>query len=483
MLQLFDTLSRKKKPLKAADGKSVRFYACGPTVYDYAHIGNFRTFVFEDVLRRTIELSGTPVNHVMNITDVDDKTIAGAQKAGVPLKDFTQGFEHAFFEDLARLGIKKPHHTPRATEHVGAMIELIRALIAKGVAYKTADGSVYYSVKSFKHYGRLSGLKMDELRAGARVENDNYDKDNASDFALWKAHDAGDGEVGWDSPFGKGRPGWHLECSAMSTQYLGQPFDLHAGGVDLIFPHHENEIAQSEGASGKPLALHWAHCEHLLVDGRKMSKSLGNFFTLRDVLARGHSPAAVRWLLLAGHYRTQLNFTFESLEAAEGSVKRLALFRTQMLELAKLKPDYKLTSAKIEVGTDEKAAQTACSAAEKAFDAVLFDDLNTPQAIAVVFELVSETNKLLATGSLSEKSAMLVLLALEHFDHVLGIFPLMEEKKLPADLRKWVEEKMAQREAARKAKDFKLADKIREELLEHGVLLQDTPSGPKWSPA
>ncbi len=469
-LRLYNTLTKKVEEIRASDGNAVRWYACGPTPYDYAHIGNFRTYVFEDVLRRYLEYSGMRVRQAMNLTDVDDKTIAGAKKAGVPLAQYTEKFERAFFEDLEKLNIEKAEHYPKATEHIPEMVALIEKLLEKGIAYKGADGSVYYNVRKFKSYGKLSGLTLGELKAGARVSHDSYDKENASDFALWKAWDEADGDVHWPAPFGRGRPGWHIECSAMAAKYLGTPLDLHAGGVDLVFPHHENEIAQSEGADGKKFALHWAHCDHLVVDGRKMSKSLGNFYTLREVLAKGHTPAGVRWLLLAGHYRTKLNFTFEALEDAENTVKKLANFVKEMKGAAKKGGAGKGTEV-------EKIISVATAGFGKAMD----DDLNTPNAIAAVFELVREANKLAFEGRMSKKGAVEVVAAMEKFNKVLGILELIGEKKAGGELKKWVEEKIRERNEARWKKEFAKADSIREELGEKGIVLQDSPEGTKWS--
>ncbi len=467
-MRLYNTLERRKAEIKPSDGKQVRIYTCGPTVYDYAHIGNFRAYVFEDVLRRYLEYKGFRVKQVMNITDVDDKTINGARKEGVPLKQFTARYEKAFFEDLKKLNIEEAEDYPRATQHVKEMIELIGKLLEKGIAYKGADGSVYYNVRKFRHYGKLSGLKLGELKAGARVKHDNYDKESASDFALWKAWDEADGEVAWDAPFGRGRPGWHVECSAMSMEYLGQPLDLHAGGVDLVFPHHENEIAQSEGASGKPFATHWAHCEHLVVDGRKMSKSSGNFYTLRDVLAKGHTPAGMRWLLLSAHYRQKLNFSFQALEDAENTVKRLAKFVQEMKEAKGSGGD----SKQVEMSENAKTV----------FDSAMDDDLNTPQAIAGVFELVRQTGKLAREGKLSREGGRKVAEAIEKFDRVFGVLEIIEEKKkVGGELREWIEKKIAERDKARKRKDFATSDKIREEMAEKGIAVEDSPQGTRWS--
>ena len=473
---LYNTLSREKQEFEPADGKTVRLYTCGPTVYDFAHIGNFRAYVWEDVLRRWFEYKGWRVEQVMNLTDVDDKTIAGAREHGIWLKEFTQKYSDEFFKDLAALNIEKAEHYPKATDHVPEMEELIKTLLKKGVAYLSEDGSAYYNVRKFPEYGKLSHTKLGELKPGARVSHDSYDKESASDFALWKAWDAQDGDVYWQAEFGKGRPGWHIECSAMAMKYLGKTLDAHAGGVDLVFPHHENEIAQSEAGTGKPFSRFWLHCEHLLVNGRKMSKSLGNFYTLRDVLARGHSPAGVRWLLLAAHYRQQLNFTFEGLKGAEETVQKLVEFVERLEEAAKNSGVSEREGKK----QDELIEQIVVSA-EKKFGAAMDDDLNTPHAISAVFELVREANKLLQENSLSKKGAKTLLQSAKKFDKVFGVLEIARnERSVSSQAREWVEQKIAERNAAREKKDFKKSDRIRKELAEKGIELQDMPQGTKW---
>ncbi len=333
-LKVYNTLSRRVEELVPLTPGRVHMYTCGPTVYNFAHVGNFRAYIFEDLLRRYLLYHGYQVCQVMNLTDVDDKTIRGAREKGVSLAEFTRPYVAAFFEDIERLNIARAEHYPAATDHVPEMIALIQTLLDKGVAYRSDDGSVYFSIAKFPGYGKLAHLDMDGLQAGARVAQDEYQKDNVADFALWKAWDPADGDVAWDAPWGRGRPGWHIECSAMSMKYLGPSFDLHTGGMDNIFPHHEDEIAQSEAATGQPFARYWMHCAHLVVEGRKMSKSLGNFYTLRDVLGRGYTGREVRYVMLATHYRQSLNFSFASLDAARAALGRVDEFTARLQALA-----------------------------------------------------------------------------------------------------------------------------------------------------
>ncbi|MEM7825323.1 MAG: cysteine--tRNA ligase, partial [Candidatus Aenigmatarchaeota archaeon] len=332
-LKLYNTLTRKKEVFKPIRKNEVRMYTCGPTVYDFAHIGNFRTYVWQDILKRWLLYKGFRVIHVMNITDIDDKTIKGSRSQGISLKEFTEKYTEAFFKDSESLNLLPANFYPRATQHIKEIVELIKILIRKGYAYKSEDGSIYYNISKFKSYGKLSKLKIKELKAGARVKLDSYTKEEAYDFALWKAWDPEDGDVFFETDIGKGRPGWHIECSAMSMKYLGETFDIHTGGVDLIFPHHENEIAQSEAATGKKFVKYWLHAEHLIVEGRKMSKSLGNFYTLRDLIGKGYNPISIRYLLLSTHYKQQLNFTFESLESAKNTVESLFNFLLKLKEI------------------------------------------------------------------------------------------------------------------------------------------------------
>lgn len=439
----------------------------GLSVYNYAHIGNFRAYVFGDLLKRHLEYKGYRVKHAMNLTDVDDKTISGAQKEGLKLNDFTERYEKYFFEDVKTLNIEAADIYPRATEHVNEMVATVKKLLRKKIAYKTADG-IYYSIQKFKGYGKLAHLEKAQLKPGARVKKDEYDKESAQDFALWKYWDKNDGDVYWETELGKkGRPGWHIECSAMSTKYLGQPFDIHTGGVDLIFPHHENEIAQSEGAEGKKFVNCWMHCEHLIVDGKKMSKSLGNFYTLRDVLGKGYNPAAIRYLLLATHYRQQLNFTFEGLKAATAAVEGLIDFVRRLKEV-------KAEARRKNATGINRAIQKSLQDFEKAMD----DDLNISEALASVFELVKQTNRLLAENKLGKKEAEEVIKAMERFDKALGVMGYDDER-----LDKDAEELIRKREEARKRKDWKEADRIREALRKKGIILEDTAASTRWRKA
>lgn len=464
-LTFFNTLNRKKEVFKPVNNNQVRIYTCGPTVYNYAHIGNFRTYVFEDLLRRTLKFFGLTVHQVMNLTDVDDKTIRGALKEGLSLDAFTKRYKEAFFEDIGILGIERAEHYPAATDYIPQMIEMIELLIEKGFAYKGGDESIYYSIQRFPQYGCLSHLKLEDLKSGAseRVAADEYDKDNASDFVLWKAHDPErDGDIYWDSPFGKGRPGWHLECSAMAMSLLGESIDIHMGGVDNIFPHHENEIAQSEACSGKTFARFWLHAEHLIVNGKKMSKSLGNFYTLRDLLEKGFSGVEVRYMLLQAHYRTQLNFTLDELSALRSSLHRLNTFIQRMQKVTR--PD----------GSEE--ADQSLQWAYERFASALADDLNISVALAALFDMVREINGLDDAGKLSQEEAESVLELLKRFNQVLGILSFEEEKAVvPSE----IEEALAKREQARKDKDWALADQLRAFILDSGYVIEDTPTGPR----
>jgi len=461
VLRLTNTLGRRKEEFRPSKGKEVRMYSCGPTVYDYAHIGNFRSYVFSDVLRRYLEYSGYSVRLVMNLTDVDDKTIKGSVREGVSLSKYTRKFKDAFFEDIGRLSIKKASEYPEATKHIPEMTALVQTLMDKGYAYKSDDGSIYFDISKFKGYGKLANLDRKGLKAGARVSQDEYEKDQAHDFALWKAWTKEDGDVFWETKLGKGRPGWHIECSAMSSRCLGPAFDIHTGGVDLIFPHHENEIAQYEAATGKPFARFWVHNEHLLVDNKKMSKSLGNFYTLRDLLKMGHSPKAIRYLLLSSHYGQKLNFTLVGLKGAEASVSRLLDFMDM------------LSSAS---GKDGKEAKTLAADAEKRFGEAMDDDLNTPEALAAVFDMVRKANILNEKGRLGKAGAKTLADAMLGFDEVLGVLDGGKKK----DIGKEVGKLIAEREKARKAKDWAKSDAIRDKLKDMGVILEDSPAGVKW---
>jgi cysteinyl-tRNA synthetase len=469
-LKLFNTLSRAAEdfvPLNAAGGK-VGMYCCGPTVYDFGHIGNFRTFVFADLVRRYLQFRGYAVRHVMNVTDVEDKIIRRVRETGETLKEYTGRFEAEFWKDHAALNCLPPHDQPHATDFIPEIVELIGRLIAAGLAYRTADGSVWFSIEKYqaagRQYGQLVRLNFEEMRAGARVASDEYDKESLADFALWKGRVPEDGAVFWPSPWGEGRPGWHIECSAMSMKLLGASFDLHLGGEDLAFPHHEDEIAQSEGACacapGQRFVKYWLHAAHLLVEGRKMSKSLGNFFTLRDLLGRGFQGREIRHLLLSAHYRETFNFTLEGLERARAGLGRIDECVAKLREVAR-----------------DAAAAPEPGCLEK-FTAAMDDDLNVSGAWGVVFDWVRENNRQLAGGSLSPAQAAAALGAWAKVDAVFGL-----GAKAGAEAPAEIVALLGERQSARKARDFKRADAIRAEVKEKGWLIEDTPAGPKLKPA
>jgi len=462
-IYFFNTLTRKKEVFVPLEAGKAKIYTCGPTVYDYAHIGNFRAFLFEDLLKRWLTYRGYKVTHIMNLTDIDDKTIKGSQKQGIPLRQFTEFYVKAFFEDIKALNIQPADVYPKATDHIPEMIQIIKTLMAKGVAYKGEDGSIYFSVAKFPQYGKLSHLKVGELKAGARVSQDEYAKEEAQDFALWKAWTPEDGDVFWETELGKGRPGWHIECSAMSTKYLGETFDIHCGGVDNMFPHHENEIAQSEAATGKPFVHYWMHNEHLQVEGKKMSKRFGNFYTLRDLLAKGYDPIAIRYLLMSTHYRQQFNFTFEGLEAAKSAVERLRNFVRRLHE------------AEGTTATGKVATLTA--KLEACFGGSMDDDLNIGIALSSLFDFVREMNALLDANLVSKAEAAEVGGLMMRLDEVLGVIGKVEvEEALPSEIDALVQK----REAARKAKNWKEADAIRAQLKAMGIVLEDTAQGVRW---
>jgi len=461
-LMLYNTLSRRKERFVPLREGEVRMYTCGPTVYDYAHIGNFRAYVFQDLLRRWLRYSGYRVVQVMNITDVDDKTIARSRAEGVSLSEYTKRYERAFFEDLERLNIERAEHYPRATEHIQDMVELIQRLMEKGYAYRGEDGSIYYDISRFREYGKLSKLRVDSLMPGARVKHDEYAKEEARDFALWKAWSEEDGDVYWDTPLGRGRPGWHIECSAMCMRYLGETIDIHAGGVDLIFPHHENEIAQSEAATGKSFVRYWVHNEHLLVEGRKMSKRYGNYYTLRDLLEMGYEPMGIRYLLLATHYRRKLNFTFKALEDAERTVRRL---EEVMQRLEEYSPEgEKPTELSVEVERGRRE-----------FERAMNDDIDTPAALAAVFRVLRHANRGLSEGSASRGDVEALRGFFRDFNRVFGVVRERREE-LPPEVMRLIRE----REEARRRRDYATADRLREELLRHGIAVEDTPQGTRW---
>ncbi|MFO1478137.1 MAG: cysteine--tRNA ligase [Verrucomicrobiota bacterium] len=479
-LKLFNTLSRSIQEFVPIDpaGKRVGMYCCGPTVYDFAHIGNWRTFVFGDLVRRTLEFHGYQVRHVMNITDVEDKIIRRVREQNTTLREYTGRYEAAFLEDLAALNCLRPHEMPRATEHLPAIIELIQRLVQRGIAYQAPDGSVYFSIEKYRGcghvYGQLVKLNFDEMRAGERVKSDEYAKESLADFALWKARVPEDGAVFWPSPWGEGRPGWHIECSAMSMQLLGPSFDLHLGGEDLMFPHHEDEIAQSEGAgtqcAGARFVNHWLHGAHLLVEGKKMSKSLGNFFTLRDLLGRGFTGHEIRYLLLTAHYRETFNFTLDGLQAARSALARIGECLGKLRDLAAAPPPKGVSPIIVNLGTPNTAATSLVNS----FAAALEDDLNISAAWGAVFDWVRDTNRRLAENTLTPADAAAALAAWDRVDSVLGVTPVVESS-VPAEIQALADA----RTAAKKAKDFKKADEIRAQLKAQGWSIEDTPKGPK----
>ena len=462
-LTFYNSLTRRLQEFIPITPGQVGLYTCGPTVYNFAHIGNFRAYIFEDLLKRTLLYLGFQVKHIMNLTDVDDKTIRGAQAAGSSLNDFTQKYKDAFFQDIAALRILPADVYPAATEHIDDMIAIVEKLFAKGIAYQADDRSVYFSIAKWPSYGQLVNIDHSQMRSGARVKHDEYAKESIADFALWKAYDAADGDVAWDSPWGKGRPGWHLECSAMSSRYLGPTFDIHCGGIDNMFPHHEDEIAQSEAANGCRFVNYWLHCAHLMVDGQKMSKSLGNFFTLRDILAKGYTGREIRWVLLGAHYRQSLNFSFKALDDARAALQRLDTAKQRLAELVSA-PN---------AGLQETA--TAVTTAESAFRAGLEDDLNISAALAALFDFIRDVNRLMDEQKLAGAAATKALSLLERMDTVLAVFTPDQDDEVPQAILALADE----RQAARKAKDFARADQIRHELDAQGWAIEDTPKGPR----
>ena len=487
-LRLFNTLTGQIDPLTPSDGATLRMYACGPTVYDYGHIGNFRTFLQVDVLRRFLELTGIRVRHVMNVTDVDDKIIRNAAAAGVPIGEYTQRFEQAFFEDLDALRVERPEIIARATEHIPRMVELVQRLAAAGAAYQTEDGSWYFRLAAFPDYGKLSKKDLSGMEDGARVDLDEYEKDSARDFALWKA--AKPGETSWDTAIGRGRPGWHIECSAMAMEYLGESFDLHCGGEDLMFPHHENEIAQSESVTHKPFARHWMHVRFLLVDGRKMSKSEGNFYTVRGLLLKGYKASAIRLALISVPYRHQYNFTFEGLTEATNAIERLRTFR-QRLIAASLEED------------ENPELQAASQKAQADYMAALNNDLNIAEARAPIFDLVRTANTAIDQGQLKASDREAILAVLASFDAVFCVIedhdaePTRHALEWAAETGRMsevaselvasqaltdeaIEALVAERSLAKKQRNFARADQIRNELAEKGVVIEDSKDGARW---
>ncbi len=467
-LKFYNSLSRQIEPFVPLHQDAVRLYTCGPTVYNYAHIGNFRAYVFEDLLRRTLKYCGYRVIQAMNLTDVDDKTIRGARAAGQSLDEFTKLFKRAFFEDIKTLRIEPAEHYPAATEHLPEMIELIQRLLDRGVAYRADDGSVYFSIGRYPQYGRLTKIKPEDMRSTGRVRNDEYAKEAVADFALWKAYQEEDGAICWDSPWGRGRPGWHIECSAMSMKYLSPSFDIHTGGIDNMFPHHEDEIAQSEAATGQPFARYWLHCAHLVVDGQKMSKSLGNFFTLRDLLEQGLTGREIRYVLLGGHYRQSLNFSLQSARDARAALQRLDDFAARLRQL----PNSTETDA-------PGIVQPLLERAETQFRQALEDDLNMAEALAALFSLIRDVNRQIDQQTLARPAADATLALLREFDRVLAVLDLDREPAVPAEIESLAEA----RQEARRQRDFAQADAIRDRLLAEGWLIEDTPAGPRLKPA
>ncbi|HML04060.1 MAG TPA: cysteine--tRNA ligase [Candidatus Bathyarchaeia archaeon] len=462
MLRFYNTMTRKKMKFVPLEKGKVKMYTCGPTVYDFVHIGNLRTFVFQDLLRRWLEYRGFQVTQVMNLTDVDDRTIKASREKGIPLDVQTKQYIDSFFQHKERLNIEQAEYYPRATENINEMVEFVGKLMEKGYAYRAEDGSIYYDISKFKGYGKLSRMKLKELKAGARVKVDSYEKEQARDFALWKAWDENDGDVFWTTEIGKGRPGWHLECSVMSMKYLGETLDIHSGGVDLIFPHHENEIAQSEAVTGKRFVNCWMHSELLMVESEKMAKSLGNYYTLQDLLDKGYNAMAVRFLLISTHYRQQLNFTFDGLKAAQNAIERLTIFLQRLTE--------------IEGRPAGEELENLMKTVRKDFETALDDDLNITKALAAIFDFIRDVNRMIDQGKVSRKEARAVNDLMVRFDKVLAI--MSEVKKEP--LSKEVEQLIQKREAARQARDWKTADDIRLKLYEMGIILEDTTAGVKW---
>ncbi len=535
----YNTLGRRLEPLETGEPGVARIYTCGPTVYGHAHIGNLRTFLFEDILRRSLEYLGYEVVQVMNLTDIDDKTILGAAEKGVTLDEYTQPFIDSFFEDLATLHVEPAEQYPKATEHVPEMIALVEALVEKGYAYPS-EGSIFFRIANDEDYGRLSGFNLDQVRQGERVASDEYEKEDARDFVLWKG--AKPGEPSWDSPWGPGRPGWHLECSAMSMKYLGETFDIHSGGVDNIFPHHENEIAQSESATGKPFARHWLHSEHLIVDGEKMSKSLGNFYTLKQLLERGAKPRAIRYLFLSVHYKKKLNFTFDSLDDARAALKRIDQMRFALEHAAVAadrsnvppdapadppnvppnapadRPDVAVDApvdrpnappapsadppnVAVDVSVDRPPPNRAAASITPAIDtlqttfaAALADDLNTSKALAAVFDFVRAVNKAIEGNALAQGDKTRILAALADVDNVLGVLDpadwsaaslttdatAADAESAPGLTDTAIDALVQERTDARAAKNFARSDEIRDQLAAEGIVLEDTPAGTRW---
>ena len=462
-MNVFNSLTRRNEELKPIADNTIRLYTCGPTVYNFAHIGNFRAYTFEDILRRVIQFNGMKVKQVMNLTDVDDKTIKGANAAGVKLTDYTKTYKDAFFADLKKLNIQPAEIYPAATDHIPEMIALVSKLMEKGVAYQSEDKSVYFKVREFPGYGKLAHIDFDNQRTGLRCAADEYDKENVGDFALWKAWEESDGPVAWDSPWGKGRPGWHIECSAMSMKYLGETFDLHTGGIDNLFPHHENEIAQAEAATGKEFVKTWMHCAHLRVNGEKMSKSLGNFFTLRDLIEKGWTGREIRYVLINAHYRSGLNFAFSALDDARKSLEKIDRCVERLAQAAKTSSSGASAS---------RLPRSEFSAPLAKFTEAVNDDLNIPMAFAALFELVRICNGL----AVDAEAANEALAVFKRMDEVLGVIFFGNEKKtveIPAEIQALLD----QRAEARKVKNWAESDRLRDEITAKGWFVKDSKNG------
>ena len=464
-LRFFNTLSRQLQDFQPITPGCAKMYTCGPTVYNFAHIGNFRAYSFEDLLRRTLEYAGLQVTQVMNLTDVDDKTIRDSRAASLPLRTFTEKYKKAFFDDLKTLNIESAEVYPAATDHIPEMIQMIEKLFEKGIAYLSADGCVYFSIDKFPEYGKLARIDRDNQRSGVRIKNDEYAKDSVADFALWKARDEADGDVWWESPWGQGRPGWHIECSAMSMKYLGDSFDIHTGGIDNMFPHHEDEIAQSEGVTGKKWVNYWLHCDHLMVDGDKMSKSLGNFYTLRDLISRGYTGREIRWVLIGTHYRKKLNFTFGAVDQARDLLNKVDELVVRLQKAA---------------GTGDADIAGFIAGCKQSFENGIFDDLNISGAVAALYELMKGANRRLDQNLLSAEDAQKVLDCLKDFDRVFGCFDVdgaaarcAVQEDFPAEVQALAE----QRAAARKAKDWAESDRLRDAIKALGYAVEDVPGG------
>jgi len=458
-LRFYNTMSRSVEEFVPIDKGKVRMYTCGPTVYNFAHVGNFRANIFIDLLHRYLEYKGYELNHVMNLTDIDDKIIKACREKKISLSEYTRKYKEAFFEDLDSLGIARATHYPEATAHIKEMVGIVRKLIDNGLAYEV-DGNYYFAIDKYPAYGKLNRIDKSELKSGTRIASDEYEKESISDFALWKAWDEADGDIYWDTELGRGRPGWHIECSAMSMKYLGKTFDIHTGGVDNKFPHHENEIAQSEGAHGVEFAHYWLHNEHLIVEGKKMSKSLGNYYTIRDLLDKGYPAAAIRYVLLATHYRQPLNFTFDGLDAARNALERYNDFYVNLREYAG--------------GESSAEGEKVVERFLGGFESALDDDLNISPALGEVFDFIRDINRLRSENKLSTGERDKAIAALERVDTVLNFLKKDEEsdEEIEVLIRKRVE--------AKNNKDFAAADRIRDELLDKGIVLEDTPQGTRW---